>query len=299
MTASCEAMKVLVTGASGFIGRHLVDELIPTNEVVGTTLEAKQLRQDERLEWVRWDVRDPAPKTVPAALDVVVHLAQTRSYRGFPERALEITQVNLDGLVNVLDTARSAGARLFVLASSGGVYAPGTGIRTESEPPGPQSFYQATKLAGEVLASRYGEFFSVVCLRIFFAYGPGQPRDRFIPDLVSRVVSGRAVQLYGAYGFKSNPIHVRDVARAFHQALALEGNHVINVAGPDVHSFREIVDLIAAGVGREPVIERHETGGQKDLVGSTEEMTRHLGVPVLRLKDMIAEVCDEVSGGLR
>ena len=292
-------MKVLVTGASGFIGRHLVDELLPTNEVVGVTYQADNLRHDERLEWVRWDVRHPAPPAVlPGRLDAVVHLAQTRSYRGFPELALDITQVNLDGLVNVLDAARSAGARLFVLASSGGVYAPGPGLRTESDPPGPQSFYQATKLAGEVLASRYGDFFSVVCLRIFFAYGPGQARDRFIPDLVTRVVNGKAVQLHGPDGFKANPIHVQDVARAFRQALALEGMHVINVAGPDVHSFRAIVELIAASVGREPVIERLDTEGQRDLVASTTEMARRLGAPVLRLEDKIAEVCDEVSGAL-
>jgi nucleoside-diphosphate-sugar epimerase len=293
-------MKVLVTGASGFIGRHLIDELLPTNEVVGVTYEAKQLREDKRLEWVRWDVGHPAPTAaLPKRLDAVVHLAQTRNYRGFPERALEITQINLGGLINALDSARSAGARLFVLASSGGVYAPGPGVRTESDSPGPQSFYQATKLAGEVLASRYGAFFSVICLRIFFAYGLGQARDRFIPDLVSRVVNGKAVQLHGPDGFKANPIHVEDVASAFHRALTLEGTHVINVAGPDVISLRRIVELIAARVGREPVIERLETDGRRDLVASTSEMARCLGAPVLRLEDKIAEVCDEVSGALR
>jgi nucleoside-diphosphate-sugar epimerase len=293
-------MNVLVTGASGFIGRHIVDELLPTDEVVGVTYEADKLRQDKRLEWVRWDVRHPAPPAaLPKRLDAVIHLAQTRSYRGFPQLALDITQVNLDGLVNVLDAARTAGARLFVLASSGGVYAPGPGVRTESDAPGPESFYQATKLAGEVLASRYGGFFSVVCLRIFFAYGPGQARDRFIPDLVSRIAHGRAVQLHGTDGFKANPVHVEDVGRAFHHALALEGPHLINVAGPDVHSLRGIVELIAAGVGRAPVIERLETEGQRDLIGSTSEMARCLGAPVLRMEDKIAEVCDEVAGAVR
>lgn len=293
-------MKVLVTGASGFIGRHIVDELLPADEVVGVNYQAEKLQQDRRLEWVRWDIRQPAPAAaLPNRLDAVIHLAQTRSYRGFPELALDITQVNLDGLVNVLEVARTSGARVFVVASSGGVYAPGPGVRIESDPPGPESFYQATKLAGEVLASRYGEFFSVVCLRIFFAYGPGQARDRFIPDLVSRIVNGKAVQLHGPEGFKANPVHVEDVSRAFRHALALEGSHVINVAGPDVLSLRRIVALIAAGVGREPVIERLATQGQRDLIASTSEMARCLGAPVQRMEDRIAEVCDEVSGALR
>jgi nucleoside-diphosphate-sugar epimerase len=292
-------MTVLITGATGFIGRRLVDALLPTEEVIGTTHELDHLRQEKGLDWIRWDIRNPAaPQAFPDHLDAVVHLAQTRDYRSFPELALEITRVNLDGLINVLEAARAAQTRRFVLASSGGVYAPGPGIRTEADPPQPQSFYQATKLAGEVLASRYNEYFSVVCLRIFFAYGPGQAHDRFIPDLVRRVATGKPVQVRGVDGFQANPIHVDDVARSFHRALKLEGSHLINVAGPDVLSLRRIVELIGFNVGRTPVVEHLQEDVQSDLIASTLEMTRCLGAPSIRFQDRIAEVCAEVSGAL-
>jgi nucleoside-diphosphate-sugar epimerase len=286
--------RILVTGASGFLGRYVLDNLIPNDEVIGVAFESSHRPRAHDATWVHWDIRDAATPNLLPPFDAVVHLAQARNYRRFPELAGEIASVNIGGLVNVLEAARAAGAKRFVLASSGGVYPAGPGLRKEADQPAPGNFYQATKLAGEFLASAYRGFFDVTCLRLFFPYGPGQPPTRFIPDLVRRVMTGEPVQLNGTDGLAANPVYAGDAAVAFQRALALDGSHVINVAGGEVLTLRQMVQWIGESVGRRPVLEQVGDRGSRDLVADITQMKAHLGAPASRFEERIGEVCREL-----
>ena len=288
--------RILVVGASGFIGRRLIEQLIKTDEVIAVAFESGPTSGAEGVEWIRWDIRAPIPqRLLPGRLDAVAHLAQAREYRRFPELASDIAMVNLNGLINVLEAARTAGAARVVFASSGGVYQAGPGLRKESHPPAPPNFYLATKLAGELLATGYRSFFDVVSLRLFFPYGLGQPATRFIPDLVRRVVAGEPVQVQGSDGLKANPVHLEDAVTALGRALALEGSHLINVAGPEVLTLRQMVELIGEQVGRPPVLDEAGVPGSRDLVADITLMKRLLGAPKSRFQDRISEVCREAT----
>jgi UDP-glucose 4-epimerase len=290
--------RILLTGAAGFIGRHVIDRLARNHEVIPVGFESTQVPGSESLRWLRWDIRAPAAPGQLPGFDAVVHLAQARDYRRFPELAGDIARVNVDGLINVLEAARLANAARVVIASSGGVYAAGPGLRTESDAPSPGNFYQATKLSGEILSSAYGGFFGIVCLRLFFPYGTGQPPSRFLPDLVRRVISGEPVQLHGSEGLRANPVHVDDAAVAFERALELDGSHVINVAGPDVLTLRQMVQMIGDTVGRAPVFEEAPERSGQDLVADITLMKRRLGAPQARFSERIADVCQEVRSTL-
>ena len=127
-------MKILVTGGSGLIGRHLIERLAPRHEVVSVGRTPPTGRPGR----ARAAGPDEAPgRASPSGLDAVVHLAQSERYREFPEGAEDVFGVNVQSTFGLLEHARRSGARSFVLASTGGLYGPATGrsARTRRSPP--------------------------------------------------------------------------------------------------------------------------------------------------------------------
>jgi nucleoside-diphosphate-sugar epimerase len=107
-------------------------------------------------------------------------------------------------------------------------------------------------------------------LRPFAPYGPTQ-RDRLIPALVRRVRDGLPVTLNGGGRPRLTPIFVDDVVRALCAAVELDGHHVVNVAGDEVATIRELAELIGEAVGRRPVFE--EGGASSgDLIADNRRM---------------------------
>lgn len=285
-------MRVLVTGGSGFVGSRLIESLARDHEVwvVGRT----RVQSGPPVNWVDWDMASPlGAGTLPGRLDCVVHLAQSRDYRLFPESAVSIARVNVGATLELLDHARKAGVKRFVFASSGGVYGGSDVPIREDAHVRPPDFYLATKVASETLANTYRSLFDVVNLRLFFVYGRGQGPDRFITRLVRRVLAGEPVILYGPDGIRVNPVHVADVVRVVAASLVLNGSHVVNVAGPDVLTLRQLTELIAEHIGRQPHFEERAPEVNRDLVADTGLMTQLLVAARERFDERIGEVCEE------
>lgn len=267
---------VVVTGAKGFIGRRVVARLAGSQPVVAVDI-GELPTGPHGVSWVSCDLSKPLDRAVlPSSPAAVIHLAQAPGYRDFPGRAREMFDINVASTFDLLEYAREAGARSFVFASSGGVCGPSDGPLAEDSPFAPSNFYLRTKVASEVLAAGYAGELSVVLLRFFFPYGPGQ-RDKLIPDIVSRVKEGREVVLYGEDGLRFNPIYVDDVAEAVARSLSLEGLHTVNVAGDEVSTLRELAEMIGAVVGRRPVFRREAAPGPQGLVADTRAMDELLG----------------------
>jgi UDP-glucose 4-epimerase len=286
-------MRIVITGASGFVGRRLVDLLGSEHEVYGLSRTETSRRRSIQIDLSA----DFDLGLLPDKVDAVVHLAQSELYRDFPERAGHIYSVNVASTFRLLDYARRGGARRFVLASSGGVYGYANGAVTESSAMRPPDFYLRTKQLAEILLSGYESFFVTVALRPFFVYGLGQRPTMFIPRLVRNVLHGNPITVSPPDGLLVNPIHVTDAVRAFAHALTVDFSGAVNVAGPDVLSLGEIVRMIARQLNREPVIEKvAESPG--NVVGDVSLMSRVLGAPSVRFADGIVEVCSEAMAEL-
>lgn len=175
-------MRILVTGATGFIGSHLVPKLVGRDhEVFCTCRDEAAVPFGSSLVWN--GTGSFPEENFPASIDAVVHLAQSRAYRTFPADEPEMFNVNVRMTAELLRWAAKLGVKHFVLASSGAVYEPFSGRLQEDSPLAPTSFLGATKYAAEILAGPYATKFNLSVLRLFFPYGPGQ-RDRLIPDLI-------------------------------------------------------------------------------------------------------------------
>jgi UDP-glucose 4-epimerase len=265
-------MQLVVTGASGFVGRRLLSALSGRYEVVCLELDPSALAGVDGVTVVAGDLTDRDwLGRLPARADAIVHLAQAAA--SFPAGADALFAVNAASTQALASYAVGAGVRRFVLASSGSVYRPQSRPILETDPIDPPGFYAATKAISELILRSYEGEFGVSILRLFAPYGPGQV-DRMIPKLVEAVRDGRTITLYNGGEPRLKPIFVSDLVAIIEEALHLEGSQTVNVAGPEVVGVREIAQLAAAALGRKPVFAQETRPGAGDLIADTELMSR-------------------------
>jgi UDP-glucose 4-epimerase len=277
-------VRVLVTGAGGFLGRRLVTLLTERHDVVAVARRP--------LDGVETVVADLTQGADLPGCDAVVHLAQSSRHREWPDGAADVFAVNVDATFRLLEHARRSGASHFVLASTGAVYGPGDGPLSEDAPLGPSGMYPRSKLAAEVLTEAYANEMVTAILRPFAIYGAGQ-QDMLVATLAARVRAGEEVVVAGEPGMRINPVHVDDAARAFAAALALDAPGAFNVAGDEVVSVTALVEILAKLAGTPSRI-RHVEGVSATLVGDIARMREILDVtPAVTLNEGLAGVLAE------
>lgn len=289
-------MTALVTGANGLLGGAVCGRLTARGEdVIGVVRHAPGDSSCAQ-SFLSLDLADSAwkPTALPKQLDVVIHLAQSRRFRDFPDGVSDVFGVNIQATARLLDYALRAGATHFVYASSGGLYRRGEVPLTETtplDPPGDLGFYLGSKAAAEILVQSYAALMNVIILRPFFVYGPRQGRDMLIPRILDNVRDGRAVHLDGENGLAINPIHVEDASLAVSRAVSLPKCAVINIAGPETLTLREIAVAFGKYLGKAPIFER-SSQPSRSLLGSIDRMSQLLHAPQRRLFDSIGDVVE-------
>lgn len=262
-------MRVLVTGASGFIGSQLVPALVASDHDVHALVRAggwvDNLREATIVEA---DLARPLDRRSLPVVDAVVHLAQANV--PFPDAARELYLVNTLSTQDLLEYARQIGACRFLLASSGSIYGLGETAVTEDEPRRATDFYAVTKRNAEQLVEAYRDYFSSAVLRPFTPYGPSQ-HGRLISSLISRVSKNVPVTLNGEGRPRITPIFIDDLIRMIVEAVELDGHQVVNLAGDEVASIRDVALLIGEALEREVRFERGDTA-TGDLVADNAHM---------------------------
>ena len=263
MAVNLEDSKILVIGGAGFIGSHVVKELLkePVREVViydnftrGKMENIKESLNDKRCYVFPYggDIReiDILDKAMEG-IDYVFHLAAMwlLHCKDFPRTAFD---VNVYGTFNVLEACVKHGVKKLIYSSSASVY--GDAVEspmTEDHPFNNKNFYGATKIAGEAMCTAFNDRhgLSVIGLRYANVYGPHQDQKAVytgvIPVMLNKIDSGEPITINGdgsqAYDF----IYVEDVARANICALKSDVNFGFYNVGTGVQtSIRELVNLI-------------------------------------------------------
>ena len=288
-------MKILVTGAAGFIGSRLVRRLVPDHEVYCLVREEGTVPVRPHVHPVVQDLAAPLQTSrLPESMDGIIHLAQSRHFRKFPEQAKDIFAINTASTAQLLEYGRQAKVRFFLFASSGGVCGYQPRPIVETDPPQPNNFYLASKYAAECLVNAYVEYFATVTLRYFFVYGEGQ-RDMFMPGLVERVLKGNPVIVFGKTGVTMNPIHVSDAVEATVRALELQRQETINVAGAETTTVLELAELIGQLTGKKPFYSFEPDKGPMAMVANIEKMKLKLGVsPKVSIKEGLDRLVNEL-----
>jgi nucleoside-diphosphate-sugar epimerase len=236
----------LVTGGAGFIGSHIVDELVRRHErvrILDNLSTGRMANLDGvlgQVEFVHGDIRDY--KTVKSAVtgaDFVMHHAALASVPGSIADPLMTNEVNITGTLNVLMAARDVGVKRLVFASSSSVYGDGSALpKREDMQTRPLSPYAVSKLAGEAYGLAFYEIYGlpVVCLRYFNVFGPRQdPTSQYsavIPKFITAMQRGESPVIYGDGMQSRDFIYVANVVNA--NILACEHatatGSIINIA---------------------------------------------------------------------
>ena len=245
-------MRIAVTGVTGFIGSYLAPALADDgNEVFALVRRPDNVTAHDGVVPVECDLSRPVD--IGLEVDAIVHLAQANV--PLPDGSRELFRVNTASTLELLDWGRRIGAERFVYASSGSIFGLGEGPVTEETTRRSDDLYAVTKEMAERLVDSYASFYrSTTVLRPFAPYGPSQT-GRMVPGLIQRVREGAPVTLNDQGSPRMTPMYVEDTVRAFAGALDLDGHHVLNVAGDEVVSIRELAELIGEALGREPLFE--------------------------------------------
>lgn len=237
-------MKILVTGANGFIGRVCVKTMLARGHEVDA-LDLVDLGYFNGTDINFFHSRDiVTPFTIAETFDAVVHLAAYNvTHVGDTQASIyTYTRVNVDGTANVLSGVR---ARRFVFLSTAKVYRKRAGLITEESKVDPQQPYEKSKRLAEELCLRARNNQELVILRSVNAFGPGQPEKAVIPVFFARAISGEPIKVFGPRGAWLQFVHVDDLARALEIAAVTPGaDGVFNVASDDVVRLEDLALMV-------------------------------------------------------
>ncbi|HEX8228823.1 MAG TPA: SDR family oxidoreductase [Chloroflexia bacterium] len=288
----------LVTGAAGFIGSNIVQELLKRGEAVraldnlatGRLSNLDQFRQD--IEFIQGDITDAAVLArAMQGVDYVLHQAALPSVPRSVEDPLSAHEANATGTLKVLMAARDAGVKRVVYASSSSVYGDSPTLpKHEDMPTAPMSPYAVNKLTGEdyckVFAAVYG--LPTVALRYFNVFGPRQdPKSQYaaaIPGIASKMMRGERPTIYGDGEQTRDFTYVQNVVNA--NLLACERDKAVglamNVACGERISLLELVARLneVLGTELEPEFAPTRAGDVKHSLADISLAERSLGYRV-------------------
>jgi nucleoside-diphosphate-sugar epimerase len=301
--------RVLVTGATGFIGSHVVKHLVNQGALVSALCSGSSLTQPHRLQGVIGEIEmlQARMTDVPSLKDavdrahpeLVIHQAAfTHVGKSFVQ-VDENIQTNIQGAVNLLRLLDGDYER-FVYVGSGDVYGDTPLPFREDGPVSPTSPYAVSKYAAERFCRMFSQAYGwpVVCLRPFNVYGPHQDSDRIVPELIMSALRGEDLKMTGGRQTREF-MYVEDVADVFVRALWTPGieGEVINVSCGEEVSIRELASTVLDLLGN-PV---HALFGALDyrpneiwrMFGDNAKARRLLGwVPTTSLTDGLTKTID-------
>ncbi|MBN1477972.1 GDP-mannose 4,6-dehydratase [Candidatus Sumerlaeota bacterium] len=276
--------RVLITGAGGFIGSHVVEAFLTAGATVAAMVrytstghrghldhsgEALAAERSGQLRIALGDVTDPFQMdTVVAGHDIVVHMA---ALIGIPHSCVAPAShhaVNAGGTLNILEASRRHGVSRVIVTSTSEVYGTAQTVpMDESHPLCPHSPYAASKIAADQLALSFHRAYGlpVMILRPFNTYGPRQSRRAVIPTILAQVLAGVKTIEIGNLTPRRDMTFVEDTARAFVLAAAAEGleGETVHFGSGEALSIGEIAEHCLRTVGSDArvvaVAERERT----------------------------------------
>jgi UDP-glucuronate 4-epimerase len=268
-------MKVLVTGAAGFIGSHLCERLLGNGRtVVGVDnfdefydpdikrQNISNCLKDRNFQLNEADIRDrdAMDRIVAAGADVIVHLAARAGVRPSIAEPVLYADVNINGTMVLLEAAKKYKMNKFIFASSSSVYGNNKKVpfSEEDNVDFPISPYAATKKAGELICHTYHHLcdMSIICLRFFTVYGPRQRPDLAIHKFARLIEDGQPIPVFGDGSMMRDFTFIDDIIDGTVAAIDhCDGFHLYNLGESQPIAVNDLIAEIEEALGKKAVKE--------------------------------------------
>jgi len=265
-------MRVLITGAAGFLGSHLTDRFLSDghsvvgldNFITGNPDNIAHLIGHERFEFVRHNISTYT--YVAGKLDGVLHFASPASPVDYLEHPIATLKVGALGTHNALGLAKAKGARFF-LASTSEVYGdPQVHPQPESywghvNPVGPRGCYDEAKRFAEAMTMAYHRYHGIDTriVRIFNTYGPRmRPRDgRVVSNFIVQALTGEPLTIYGEGNQTRSFCYVSDEVEGLYRLFMNGDSDPTNIGNPNEFTVRQLAELVVELTGtRSQIVSR-------------------------------------------
>lgn len=267
--------KIFVTGAAGFIGSNLIDNLLSKKfEVMGIdnfdpfyNRKIKESNisaalENKRFHFREGDIRDSEfikKCFAEFSPDKVIHLAAKAGVRPSINKPAEYFDVNVNGTLVLLEAMKGAGITNLVFASSSSVYGnnPKVPFAETDYVDNPISPYAASKKAGELLCHTYNHLYgiNIFCLRFFTVYGNRQRPDLAINKFAKAILKGEEILLFGDGSSSRDYTYIDDIVAGICSAAEnLQGYEIINLGGSKPVSLLKLVNQIEECTGKKAIV---------------------------------------------
>jgi UDP-glucuronate 4-epimerase len=266
-------LKVLVTGAAGFIGSHLCERLLSQGcKVTGIDnfddfydpqIKRRNIRnctQNDSFQLIQADIRDTAAMetAIGSSVDIIIHLAAKAGVRPSIAQPILYADVNVNGTTVLLEVARKHKVTKFIFGSSSSVYGNNKKVpfSEDDNVDFPISPYAATKKAGELICHTYHHLYAmdITCLRLFTVYGPRQRPDLAIHKFAMLIENDKPIQIYGDGSMMRDFTYIDDVLdgiiAAVKQLVTGHGFNIYNLGCSHPITVNDLVAEIEKALGK-------------------------------------------------
>jgi len=263
-------MRILIIGGAGFIGSHLVNLLNNNYEhelvVVDNLSSGSRDNISSAIKFYEMDIRDNDLEKIfiENTFDVVINLAAQTMVPYSLEHPDEDADINIQGLINVLNCCRKYSVQRIIFSSSAAVYGNNTNVPLkENEKSMPNSFYGITKMTAEHYLRVYNELYGIdaIVLRFANVYGERQGNGGeggVISIFAKRIADGLPISLFGDGNQTRDFVYAGDIAEAISAALDVKGYHIINISNAVEVSINELIQNFAQVAQREIKVDYQE-----------------------------------------
>ena len=281
--------KILITGGAGFIGSHIVDELINENEITIidnlTTGSIKNLKypEHENLNFIEGDIREINFDEFTSGTDYIFHLAAMASVPLSVEKPEECNEINVNSTVRLLNSAVKNDVKKIVFSSSSSVYGENKNMPLkETEMPMPTSPYAASKASCELYLRTFYESYGLnyTVLRYFNVFGPRQDKNSqyaaVIPNFISALLEGKQAEIYGDGEQTRDFVYIGDIAKANINACESDFNGIVNIASGKKLTINRLYEIVKKTLGSdlEPKYLPERPGDIKHSLADTGNMKK-------------------------
>ncbi|RPG55930.1 MAG: NAD(P)-dependent oxidoreductase [Flavobacteriales bacterium TMED235] len=243
---------ILITGVNGFIGSNFAKKNSKKYNLYGIVKDNKR-----KIKGVKYLKIKNFYKQTNNKIDYIIHLAQSKNYKEFPNKSKDIFNSNIKLTAEILEFARINRIKKFIYLSTGSVYEKtkkkeineNTGIDLKKT-----DFYSSSKISSELIIKSYQNFFDIVILRIFFPYGPNQKIKMLIPSIIKKIKNKEKIIINNNLRF--NPIYIDDLVLSIEKSMFLKGLNHINLAGIEKITIEKLIKIISKILKQKPIIKK-------------------------------------------